>query len=278
MRFCSLFPVEKPVIGMVHLLPLPGSPGWAGNLEAVLERAVADARAWASEGADGLLVENFGDAPFFPDAVEPHTIAAMTLAVQAVRQAVPLPVGVNVLRNDARAALGIAAVAGARFIRVNVHTGAMVTDQGVLTGRAHETLRLRRALEARVCILADVLVKHAAPLGPIALELAARDTFFRGKADALVVSGEATGEPTPLCDVQRVKRAVPEAPVLIGSGVSADNVAELLSAADGVIVGSSAKVDGIAHNPVDPERVRALMQAVRAARRHRASGGSDCDA
>lgn len=268
MRFLDHFTAPKPVIGMVHLLPLPGSPNWGGSLEAVLARAVADARAWEAGGADGLMVENFGDVPFLPGTVEPHTVAAMTLAVRAVCEAVELPVGVNVLRNDARAALAIATVTGARFIRVNVHTGAMLTDQGILQGLAHETMRLRRALGSSVCVLADVLVKHAVPLGPLTLEEAARDTFHRGQADGLIVSGSGTGQATSLADVQAVKHAVPGAPVLVGSGVNEANAAALLTVADGVIVGSSVKGDGVAQNPVAPERVSALMQVIRGLRGH----------
>ena len=266
MDFHTLFPDSKPVIGMVHLLPLPGSPGWGGSMDAVLERALADARAWAEAGTSALLVENYGEVPFHPELVEPHTVAAMELAVGAVRETTALPTGVNVLRNDARAALGIAAATGARFIRVNVHTGAMVTDQGLLQGRADETLRLRRSLDAPVLIFADLLVKHAVPLGEVSLEQATHDAFERGLADALIVSGVATGQPTPLADVRRVKEALPTAPLLVGSGVTPESIADLLRVADGVIVGSSAKVDGRAENPVDLERARSLIQAARRAR------------
>src|SRR5437764_8017935 len=136
----ALFPRRPAIVGMVHLLPLPGSPRWAGSLEEVLRRAVEDARALAEGGVDGVMVENFGDTPFYPEQVPPETVAAMTRAARAVVEAVGVPVGVNVLRNDAAAALGIAVAVGARFIRVNVHTGAMWTDQGLLQGRAHETI------------------------------------------------------------------------------------------------------------------------------------------
>lgn len=264
MAFRDLFPAPGAVIGMVHLLPLPGSPGWAGSMDAVFDRACADARTWAEAGADALMVENFGDEPFFPDAVEPHTVAAMALAVRAVREAAAgTPVGVNVLRNDACAAMGIAAASGARFIRVNVHAGAMLADQGILQGRAHETLRLRKALGADVLILADVMVKHAVPLAPMEIEDAARDTFHRGKADALVVSGAATGRPTDPEQLRRVRAAVPEAPLCVGSGTTAENVAALLRSADAVIAGTSAKVGGLPHNPVDLVRARALVAAAR---------------
>lgn len=274
MSLHDTFGVDKPLIGMVHLLPLPGSPNWGGSMEAVLERAVYDAHAWEEGGADGLIVENFGDAPFRPDRVEPHTVAAMTLAVRAVQAAVDLPLGVNVLRNDAAAALGIAGVTGAQFIRVNVHTGAMLADQGVLQGRADETLRLRRALGVTTLLFADVLVKHAVPLAPLSLEQAARDTWERGLADALIVSGTGTGQPTSPEEVRRVKEAAPAAPVLVGSGVSAESIAALLEFADGVIAGTSAKEEGNVRHPVSRERVRRLVERVRACRRAQPGEGT----
>jgi membrane complex biogenesis BtpA family protein len=258
----QIFGAPKYVIGVVHLLPLPGSPRWGGEMSQVLERAVLDARALEDGGVNGLIVENFGDAPFCKDSVEAHTVAAMTLAVSAVRAAVKIPVGVNVLRNDSRSALAIAAVTGASFIRVNVHTGAMLTDQGLIEGQAYETIRFRKELGAEIKILADVLVKHAVPLGDQTLEQAAKDTVYRGLADALIVTGSGTGEPTAMEDVLRTKEAVPDYPLLVGSGVHEGNVADLLSLADGVIVGTSLKEDGMVTNPVDQARVARLVASV----------------
>jgi len=259
----QIFGAPKYVIGVVHLSPLPGSPRWGGEMSQVLDRAVADARALEGGGVDGLIVENFGDAPFCKDRVEAHTVSAMALAVSAVGETVQMPVGVNVLRNDSRSALAIAAVTGASFVRVNVHTGAMLTDQGLIEGRAYETIRYRKELGAKTKILADVLVKHAAPLGDQTLEQSAKDTVYRGLADALIVTGSGTGEPTAREDVQRTKEAVPDYPVLVGSGVHEGNVAELLSLADGVIVGTSLKEDGMVTNPVDQTRVARLVAAVK---------------
>lgn len=255
--------VPRGVIGMVHLPPLPGAPRWTGSIEDVLERAAADARALADGGVDAILVENFGDAPFHPQLVEPVTVAVMTRAVTAVAEAVRCAVGVNVLRNDAAAALAVAAAAGARFIRVNVHTGGMYTDQGWIEGRAAETLRLRGRIAPDVAILADVLVKHATP--PLGVELAdaARDAWHRGLADGLVVSGRATGAATDPERVRVLRDAVPEAPVLVGSGVTPETVGRTLESAHGVIVGSAHAVDGVAGGPVDPDRVRRLVEAAR---------------
>jgi len=259
----ELFGARKYAIGMVHLLPLPGSPRWAGEMDQVLERAVTDAQALARGGMDGLIVENFGDAPFCKDRVEAHTVSAMTLAVAAVRDAVRVPVGINVLRNDSRSAMAIAAVTGASFIRVNVHTGAMVTDQGVVEGSAHDTLRYRRELGAEVKLLADVLVKHASPLGALSIEQAARDAAYRGLADAVIVTGVGTGQPTEVEDVIRAREAVPDYPVLVGSGVHEGNLAKLLAVANGVVVGTSLKEGGVASNPVDETRVADLAALVR---------------
>jgi membrane complex biogenesis BtpA family protein len=258
----EIFAVQRPLIGMVHLLPLPGSPGWGRSMDAVLERALTDAAALSAAGLDGLLVENYADVPFFPDAAPPETIAALAICVREVVRSVRLPVGVNLLRNDASGALAVAAAAGARFIRVNVHSGVMVTDQGLLSGRAHETLRLRERLGTPVAILADVWVKHAVPFPGANLEQAAEDTFRRGLADALVVTGAGTGRETDPALVDLVKRSVPEAPVLIGSGITPASVATALGIADGAIVGSALEHDGIAGTGVDHARAAALMAAI----------------
>lgn len=258
------FDVATPVVGMVHLLPLPGSPGGPHPVEPILERAGSDARALAAGGVDGVMVENFGDVPFHGDVVPPETVATLTRAVAAVRAEVgELPVGVNVLRNDARAALAVAAATGARFIRVNVHVGTMWTDQGAITGAAAATLRIRDRLCPEVAIVADVHVKHATPPAGQRVEDAARDTWYRGLADALVVSGAGTGSPTDSDELARVCRAVAEAPVWVGSGVTPRSVGALADAgARGFVVGSALQEGGLAGAPVDPRRVAALVAAV----------------
>lgn len=260
----ELFPERPFLIGVVHLLPTPGSPRFGGEVEAVLARAVSDARALAAGGCDGMIVENFGDAPFFVAPVPAETVAALALAVREVRRAAGgLPVGVNVLRNDARSALGLCASAGAAFLRVNVHTGAMVTDQGVIEGRAAETLRERSRLAPRARILADVFVKHATPLGAQTIGIAGRDCAERGLADALVVTGDATGTPADAELVGELRDAVgPAVPILVGSGVTPDNAAALLEAADGAIVGTALKEGGRVAAPVEERRVRELRAAM----------------
>ncbi len=244
------------LIGMIHLDALPGAPAFAGDLDVVVARAVADALVLAEAGFDALMVENFHDTPFYKSNLPPETVAALTRCALEVRRAVPdRPLGINALRNDGLAALAVAVATGASFIRVNVLTGAMVTDQGLIEGCAADLLRRRAALGSRVSILADVLVKHAAPLGPVDLVQSAQDMVHRGGAEALVVSGSGTGAPTDPERVGRLRAAVPDVPIVVGSGTTADTLATL--AADAYIVGTSLKVAG----RVDLDRARAVVAA-----------------
>jgi hypothetical protein len=247
---------------MIHLLPLPGAPRFRGSIAEVLDTAISDASALRDAGFPALLIENFGDAPFHADRVDPETVAAITVSLQTVMSATGLPVGVNVLRNDALSALGIAAVTGARFIRVNVLTGLMNTDQGPIVGRAAELLRKRRDLDSDVEIWADVMVKHATP--PLGLEprQAALDTVERGLADAVIVSGPGTGEEPDVDTARAIHTAVPKGTrVVIGSGANAGNLSRLLELADTVIVGSGIKVDNDAGNRVDQVKAAAFVEA-----------------
>lgn len=256
---------DDPIVGMVHLDPLPGSPGFEGDRRTVREQAVADARALIAGGVDAVLVENFGDAPYYPDEVPRHVVADLAATARELRRAVDCPVGVNVLRNDAEAAVAVAAATGGSFVRVNVHTGARATDQGVVAGRAHETVRLRDRIGAGVAVLADVAVKHSAPVGDRDVAAIAEEAVDRGLADGLIVSGPATGEAADADELEAVVDARDEAdrdvPVLVGSGVTPENVSGLFDIADGVIVGTALKVDGETTNPVDADRVTALVDA-----------------
>ncbi len=259
----SLFRVSKPIIGMLHAPALPGAPGYQGSFEAVREAVLRDAEALVTGGVHGLMLENFGDVPFYPGRVPAEVVACMTSLAVQVRTRFDVPLGINVLRNDGRSALAVAVAAGAQFIRVNVLCGARVTDQGILQAVAHHLLRDRVLLEAgTIRILADVDVKHSAPLGPRSLEDEARETLERGGADGLIVTGAATGQPTEVDAVFRVKRVVGKAPVLVGSGITPETIASFLPIADGFIVGTSLKREGGTTNPVELARVRALVGAI----------------
>lgn len=254
------------LVGMVHLLALPGSPRYGGSMNEVLDAARADAAVLADAGFPALMVENFGDVPFFADSVPPETTAALALAASAIIDETSLPLGVNVLRNDALAALGIAAATGARFIRVNVLTGVMYTDQGAIIGRAAEVARKRASLGQDVEIWADVMVKHAVPPPGLEMGQAAADTVERGLADAVIVSGSGTGAFPDLDEARAVRETVPKnTRIVIGSGVDPSNLASLTEVADSLIVGSSLKYDGAAQNRVDETRARQLVEAAKEA-------------
>lgn len=248
---------------MVHLDPLPGAPLFQGSIERVIASARRDALAIRDGGAQGIIVENFGDKPFMK-SVGAETVAAMTRVITEIRRDVDLPLGVNVLRNDGISALAIAAAIDAAFVRINIHTGAMVTDQGVIEGDAAAVLRKRRELGAeRVAVFADHMVKHAAPLAPVDPEQSARDLRQRGLADVLVVTGLATGSQADPSSFNVVRRALPDTPVLLGSGLTIENADRFRDLVDGAIVGTSIKVDGDVSAPVDAKRVEELVRALR---------------
>jgi membrane complex biogenesis BtpA family protein len=262
---------EKPIVGMVHLPPLPGAPKFSGDFEAVREAALRDARRLESGGVDALMLENFGDAPFYPDDVPKHVVASMTRIAAEIENEVDLPIGVNILRNDAEAALSVATAVGAALVRVNVHIGARVTDQGIVEGQAHETVRLREQLNADTAILADLDVKHSAAVTDRPLDAeAVAEPIERGLAEGVVVSGAGTGHEVATDHLAAVASARDEAeldaPIFVGSGTTAENVADLLSIADGAIVGTALKEGGKTTNPVSEERVEELVESANSAR------------
>ena len=265
---------ERAIIGMVHLQPLPGSPRFSGDLDGVERFAINDARTLIAGGCDAIMIENFGDAPFHGSEVAPVTIAVMSRIISKIVDEVArpeaIPVGVNVLRNDAAAALSIATASGANFIRVNIHVGGMMTDQGLIEGQAAETLRLREQLghgpdsSNPIAIFADVGVKHATPMdSEWMLEQEAQDCWNRGLADALIVSGSGTGQPTSPEDLARVRLATPHATLLVGSGATSDNLPEYLRHADGAIVGTFLKQGGDLSRKVDLSIVSEVVKSIK---------------
>lgn len=250
------------LIGVLHLPPLPGSPRPGPGFDAVLSHALRDAEVLAEGGARGVIVENLGDAPYPKDACEPHVIAMLAVIARQVRERFgdQLVVGVNALRNDAIGSLGAVAASGGAFVRVNVLTGVMVTDQGLIEGRAREVLNYRRSAAPEAAIVADVLVKHASPLGPVDLAQTARDTFRRAGASVLVATGSGTGQPTDLGRVRAIRDAVPEATIWVGSGVTGDTARSVGRQADGAIVGTWLHQGGDVRAPLELARVRRVAQ------------------
>jgi uncharacterized protein len=258
--------IDKPLIGVVHLLPLPGAPGYSGSMKKIETRAMTDAATYLEGGMDGILVENFGDSPFFPDSVPPETIAAMSVIASRLRDLGTFPIGVNVLRNDGAAALAIAESCGAEFIRVNVLATPMITDQGIITGCAAELMRKRRLLNSDVDVWADLLVKHASPLAPIDPPAAAKDMVERSMATALILTGSRTGTSVEASLLERMRKPLRSTPLIIGSGTNARNLADYLRLADGFLVGTALKKNGRTTSAVDPVRVEKLVAARNQAR------------
>lgn len=256
--FLNLFSQKKPLIACIHLQALPGSPYYSGHIEEVMEKAIWETRIFLKYGVDALIVENFRDFPFYPDSLPSETIASLAVVTRLVKSVFLGPVGVNALRNDAAAALSAAHAAGADFIRVNVHTGAAITDQGIIEGQAHNTLRLRKNLQSNIAILADVRVKHASPLGNMSLKQEVKDNIERGLADGIVVSGSATGATVDMQELKTVREAT-EKPVIIGSGTTIQNLSQLSAYADAFIIGSFFKKDGKAQNDVEEEQVKKFL-------------------
>lgn len=266
----DLFIVEKPVIGMIHLIPLPGAPGHQGyGIDEIVEHALRDGEVLVEEGVDGLIVENMWDLPYYVGkGIPPEEITCQAVAAREVVKEFNVPVGVNIVHNGGRATLAVAVASGASFIRVCLLTGALVWDTGEIDhGVAAELLRLRKNLMCKhIKIFADINKKHAVMFPGIDLQIHAIWTNFY-LADALIVTGKMTGSPPNIQDLAIVKETIPERPLLVGSGVNMENVKEFLKVADGVIVGTSLKEGGVAQNPVDKERVRKLMSIVRKERR-----------
>jgi hypothetical protein len=248
------------VIGMVHIAALPGAPLYGGSMRAIVDAALRDARALRDGGCDAIAFENFGDRPFFKDHVPAESVAALTAVVVEVVAQVAMPFGVNVLRNDAASAIAIATATDAAFIRINVHTGAMLTDQGIIEGRAAETLRKRTVLAPDVLIFADHMVKHAMPMVSLDEVQAAKDLRHRGLADAIIISGAETGAEPDRGSFARVREALRDSPILVGSGLTETN-AGTFADADGAIAGTSIKIGGRVDAPVDPDRVNRLVAA-----------------
>lgn len=262
----EIFHAPRALIGMIHLLPLPGTPRAELTLDAVIENAVREARLYRDAGFTGLLIENMHDRPYQKGRVGPEIVAAMTAAGRAVRAAADLPLGVQVLAGANREALAVALGCGAAFVRVEGFVFAHVADEGLIESSAAELLRYRRQIGAEhIRVFADIKKKHSAHAitADVSLAETARAAEFF-LADGVIITGSATGETTDPAEVEAVRRAV-RLPVLVGSGVSVKNLAAY-GAADALIVGSSLKQDGVWTNPIDPVRAAALVTAFSAPR------------
>lgn len=236
-------------------------------MEVVRQRLMSDAESLVAGGIDGLILENYGDAPYYPNRVPAHTIASMTVLGAELVRNFDTPLGINVLRNDGLAAMAVAASIGAKFVRINMLMGVRAASEGLVEGEAHLVLQYRRQLSTDCLVFADVDVKHSSAIGCVSLAGQVEDLLIRGLADAVIVSGTATGKETDLDDIKAAKQTSGEVPLFVGSGATSSNAKQLLAHADGIIVGTGLKHDLVTDNRVDVTRVRNLVDSIKQIRR-----------
>lgn len=257
-----LLGLTKPIVAMVHFLPLPGASAYdaAGGMDRVVDAAARDLDALQAGGVDAVMFGNEGDRPYRTRATTAG-VAAMAAAVGALKPRLEVPFGVNYLW-DPEASVAVAAATGADFAR-EIFTGVYASDMGVWAPDAAGALEERARLgRADLTLLFNINAEFSAPLDTRAIEVRARSAVFSSLADVICVSGQMTGEGVELSDLERVKRAVGDVPVFANTGVRIDTVRDILAVADGCVVGTHFKVDGDTWNPVDPDRVVRFMDYV----------------
>lgn len=261
--------LKKPIIGMIHLRPLPGSPAYAGSVDAVLDRAIKDGRLLEEGGVDAILLQNTGDLPPSEDG-GPETVAHMAALGVLLRRELKTPLGISILSNGTESALAVAQAIDAAFVRIKVYVGAVVGFGGVIQGSAQRAHSFAQRIGARdIAIAADIFDRTSRPLADLPIEDAARYATFHGRAHALVVTGASVAQ--SLDRLARVKAAVKGTPVYAGGGTTRDNIREFFSVCDGAIVGTSVKTGPEFQGVVDRDRLKAYMDAADAARRFSAA-------
>lgn len=259
MDFKTLFGGKKPIIGMIHLPALPGAPRYGGSMAEIERAAMQDLEALTAGGADAAIIENFGDVPYDPH-MSVTSFAAMCAVASRVKEKAGIPIGVNVQYNCYEYEWALAYAIGAQFIRVEAFVENRVGTHGVVLSAAPALMRQKAMFPSDTLIFADINTKHTMPLHDQPLSLSVHEAVDSG-ADALIVTGVLTGVNPTKEDLLEIKGSSHGVPVLLGSGINNKNAAGFFSAADGAIVGSSLKIDGIVENRVDAERVRDFVKA-----------------
>jgi len=269
-KFQKLF-TGKPVIAMVHLKALPGTPLYDGNLDSIVEQAWADLSALQEAGVDAVIFCNENDRPY-ELTVDQASVATMAYVIGCLKKAIKLPFGVDVLW-DPLATVALAAATGAQFVR-EVFAGLYASDMGLWGGKAAEALRYcKRLSRDDLVMFYNICAEFSSPMDTRSLQERAKSVVFSCLADAILISGPRAGEPPMLDHVIAVKNAIPDTPVLINTGVRHETVVEMLKIADGVIVGTALKYNGITWNPVDPDRAKKFMNIVNQYRGSKAQNG-----
>jgi hypothetical protein len=262
----AIFGKQKAIIGVVHCLPLPGSPRNRDiDFKSTLQRALDDAGAYADGDVDGLIIEHHGDIPFLrPQDTGPERSAALAVIVDRIAQALDLALGVNLLANAVIPALAVAKAGGARFVRVNQWANAYVANEGFVAGDAARALRYRAQIGAGdVAVFADAHIKHGAHAITADRSIAefARDLEFFD-ADAVIATGQHTGDAASTDEIQAI-RSDSSPPLLVGSSVTIENVETILPLADRIMLASALKNDGVWWNEIEKGRVSAFIRKAR---------------
>ena len=247
------------IYGVIHLKGLPGSTSNIFSIDKIVKLAQNDIDTLTAGGIDGLIIENFGDAPFVKDNLSKRSLVSFATVVSNLDIDKKLDVGINVLRNDGISALSIAEATDADFVRINVLNNIMYTDQGIIEGKSYDISQFRNTLSKEIKVFADVFVKHATPPYGAKIENHTKELLERAGADVVIVSGDGTGEETNIEDLQRIRDIVPLGKLAIGSGLNEDNIKKYVGISDIGIIGTDFKLDGILNNPVDLNRVKNLI-------------------
>jgi uncharacterized protein len=258
----SLFSNSKPVVGVIHVGPLPGTPRSSALVAELVASAREEAKIYRECGVDGVIIENMHDVPYLRGEVGPEIVAAMTAIATEVKHECSLPVGVQILAGANIEAMAVAHAAGLDFIRAEGYAYAHIADEGFIQASAAKLLRYRRAIGAeRVQVWTDVKKKHAAHsiTADVSLGETAETVEFMG-ADCVIVTGSVTGQAPKIGDIQEAKSNC-HLPVFLGSGISERNIDQFYNEADGFIIGSSFKVEGLWSNTIDPTRVTRFIES-----------------
>ena len=247
------------IYGVIHLKGLPGSTSNIFSIDKIVKLAQNDIDTLTAGGIDGLIIENFGDAPFVKDNLSKRSLVSFATVVSNLDIDKKLDVGINVLRNDGISALSIAEATDADFVRINVLNNIMYTDQGIIEGKSYDISQFRNTLSKEIKVFADVFVKHATPPYGAKIENHTKELLERAGADVVIVSGDGTGEETNIEDLQRIRDIVPLGKLAIGSGLNEVNIKKYVGISDIGIIGTDFKLDGILNNPVDLNRVKNLI-------------------
>ncbi len=258
----EIFNVKVPVISVVHLKPLPGSPRYENMpVSKIVEEAVEDAKILAESGVDGLIIENFGDV-MFTKKVGPEIVAAIAIAAKEIKEAVNVPIGLCVLQNDVIAGLAIAKAVDADFIRAGYYTEVSIADSGIMESVAAEALRYRKYIDCKAKIFADIQVKHSYPLMQRPIEESAEDAYERGLVDAVIITGKKTGGEANPNDAIKIKEALPEVPLIVGSGITIDNLEKYYKYIDAIIISTGLNYDGDISKGIDKARATSFMKKI----------------